>query len=74
MFESVLRRCMSEGLVSGEGFAVDASVIKANARTEFFNGIDQKQSTARVARTRSVRADRAASQPLNGARAWAKSA
>jgi transposase len=31
VFESVLRRCMSEGLVGGEGFAIDASVIKADA-------------------------------------------
>ena len=31
MFESVLRRCLSEGLVGGEGFAIDASVIKADA-------------------------------------------
>lgn len=31
VFESVLRRCMNEGLVGGEGFAVDASVIKADA-------------------------------------------
>lgn len=31
VFETVLRRCMSEGLVGGEGFAVDASVIKADA-------------------------------------------
>jgi len=31
VFESVLRRCMAEGLVAGEGFAVDASVIKADA-------------------------------------------
>src|SRR5689334_17169526 len=31
VFESVLRRCMAEGLVEGEGFAVDASVIKADA-------------------------------------------
>ncbi|WP_176049011.1 hypothetical protein [Paraburkholderia kururiensis] len=28
---SGLRRCMSEGLVEGEGFAVDASVVKADA-------------------------------------------
>jgi len=32
VFETVLRRCMSEGLVRGEGFALDASVIKAGAR------------------------------------------
>lgn len=31
VFESVLRRCMTEGLVRGEGFAVDASIIKADA-------------------------------------------
>lgn len=31
VFELVLRRCMNEGLVEGEGFAVDASVIKADA-------------------------------------------
>jgi transposase len=31
LFEGVLRRCMSEGLVGGEGFAVDASIIKADA-------------------------------------------
>jgi transposase len=31
LFEGVLRRCMSEGLVGGEGFAMDASVVKADA-------------------------------------------
>lgn len=31
VFETVLRRCRSEGLVSGQGFAVDASIIKADA-------------------------------------------
>src|SRR5450432_1884366 len=31
VFESVVERCMREGLVGGEGFAVDASVIKADA-------------------------------------------
>ena len=31
VFESVLRRCMAEGLVGGEGFAIDASVVKADA-------------------------------------------
>ena len=28
LFESVLRRCMKEGLVGGEGFATDASFIR----------------------------------------------
>lgn len=31
VFETVLKRCMTEGLVGGEGFAVDASVVKADA-------------------------------------------
>jgi len=31
VFESVLERCMHEGLVGGEGFAIDASVVKADA-------------------------------------------
>ncbi len=31
VFESVVRRCMAAGLVGGEGFAVDASVIEADA-------------------------------------------
>src|SRR6201997_133971 len=31
LFETVVRRCMDEGLVGGEGFAVDASLIKADA-------------------------------------------
>ena len=31
IFEDVVRRCMSEGLVAGEGFATDASIIKADA-------------------------------------------
>jgi transposase len=31
LFESVLARCIAEGLVAGEGFAVDASLVKADA-------------------------------------------
>jgi transposase len=31
VFETVLERCMSEGLVGAEGFAIDASVVKADA-------------------------------------------
>ena len=31
LFEQVVLRCMSEGLVKGEGFAVDASLIRADA-------------------------------------------
>jgi IS5 family transposase len=38
VFETVVRRCMDEGLVGGEGFAVDASIIIANAHRQ--RGID----------------------------------
>ena len=31
VFETVLRCCMTEGLVGGEGFAIDASVVRADA-------------------------------------------
>jgi len=31
LFEAVVRRCMAEGLVGGDGFAVDASLIRADA-------------------------------------------
>jgi IS5 family transposase len=31
LFETVLQRCIAEGLVGGEGFAVDAGVVKADA-------------------------------------------
>jgi transposase len=31
LFNEVLRRCMDAALVKGEGFAVDASIIKADA-------------------------------------------
>jgi transposase len=31
LFETVVERCISEGLVGGEGFAIDASIIRADA-------------------------------------------
>src|SRR3954469_1304934 len=34
LFETVVRRCMDEGLVGGEGFAVDASLIKADVNRQ----------------------------------------
>src|SRR5712692_7880857 len=55
LFESVLRRCMSEGLVGGEGFAIDASVVKADANRargvpgeEVINWSDPKYATRAV--------------------------
>jgi transposase len=38
VFETVLQRCIREGLVGGEAFAVDASLIKADANRQ--NGIE----------------------------------
>jgi transposase len=34
VFETTVRRCIAEGLVGGEGFAVDASMIKADANRQ----------------------------------------
>lgn len=34
VFEKVLQRCLAEGMVGGEGFATDASVIKADANRQ----------------------------------------
>src|SRR5262249_45779581 len=38
LFETVVRRCMVEGLVGGQGFAVDASMIVADAHRQ--RGVD----------------------------------
>ena len=40
VFETVLWRCIREGLVGGESFAVDASLIKADANRQ--NGVGEK--------------------------------
>ena len=56
VFEQVLRRCIDSGLVGGEGFAIDASVIKADAnRTRGVSGVefayaDHTQQTTRAVR------------------------
>jgi transposase len=48
VFESVVQRCMAEGLVGGEGFAVDASVIKADVnRTRGVPGAVAQQDPKR---------------------------
>jgi transposase len=55
VFETVLRRCMASGLVRGEGFAVDASVIEANA-SRFKRMVGEDVVWAEPARqTRAVR-------------------
>jgi transposase len=41
VFETVLGRCIQEGLVGGEGFAIDASLIRADANRQ--KGIEGKK-------------------------------
>lgn len=36
LFEATVRRCLEEGLVGGDGFAVDASLIRAEANRQNF--------------------------------------
>ena len=52
LFETVLRRCMDEGLVGGEGFAVDASLIKADASRQ--KGIDGSVGLSPEASSRAI--------------------
>jgi transposase len=52
VFETVLRRCMREGLVGGESFAVDASLIKADANRQ--NGIEGEKGLPPHATGRAV--------------------
>src|SRR5215212_7848638 len=41
LFEATVRRCMDEGLVGGDGFAVDASLIRAEANRQRFHPGEQ---------------------------------
>jgi transposase len=56
LFESVVQRCMAEGLVGAEGFAVDASLIAADANkqrsvpSKDWNPEELKKDAARAAR------------------------
>ena len=51
VFENVMRRCMEAGHVAGEGFAVDASVIEADAsRFQRIEGAEVEWSEEQLAR------------------------
>ena len=52
LFETVLRRCIGEGLVGGEGFAVDACLIKADANRQ--KGIEGEKGLPPEAAGRAV--------------------
>src|ERR1700729_3038371 len=52
LFEAILRRCIDQGLVGGEGFAVDASLIRADANRQ--NGVEGEKGLAPGATGRAV--------------------
>src|SRR6201981_4059322 len=52
LFEKVVRRCMAEGLVGGDGFAVDASLIKADANRQ--RGVEGSQGLAQDMSSRGI--------------------
>src|SRR3982750_4098068 len=41
LFEATVKRCMAEGLVGGDGFAVDVSLIRAEANRQRFRSGDE---------------------------------
>jgi transposase len=53
LFESVLARCIAEGLVGGDGFGVDASLIKADASR--YTKVEAKDWSAPETVTRATR-------------------
>jgi transposase len=66
VFESVLRRCMTEGLVEGEGFAIDASVVRADAnRARGVPGVEAMEWKSGNGSTRAVREYVAALETAN---------
>src|SRR5215211_7915009 len=55
LFDDVVRRCMTAGLVKGEGFAVDASVVAADASRQRRLGRDGLEWNDRARSSRAVR-------------------
>jgi hypothetical protein len=52
LFETTVRRCIDEGLVGGEGFAVDASLIRADANKQRSAGASETVDWDDLAQTR----------------------
>jgi transposase len=52
LFETILRRCIDQGLVGGESFAVDARLIKADANRQ--NGIEGEKGLPPEAAGRAI--------------------
>ena len=55
LFDEVVRQCMAAGLVKGEGFAVDASVVAADANRQRRLGSDGTEWKDRARNSRAVR-------------------
>ena len=72
VFEGIVRQCMEAGLVGGEGFAVDASVIEADAsRFKRIEGAEiewSKEQLARRAIKEYVDALESENKPINPVR------
>ncbi len=64
LFDEVVRRCMAQGLVKGEGFAVDASVVAADANRQ--RGVPGTESVDWKDPALSTRAVREYLQALDG--------
>ena len=54
LFESVVRRCIAEGLVSADGFAVDASLIAADAKQRSVPSREWKSEEIKETATRAA--------------------
>src|ERR1700744_2557674 len=52
LFETILRRCINQGLVGGEGFAVDANLIRADANRQ--NGVEGEKGLPPEAAGRAI--------------------
>jgi transposase len=58
LFDEVVQRCMQAGLIKGEGFAVDATIIAADANKQrSIPGVDAVDWTSPELSTRAVRED-----------------
>ena len=68
VFEQVLKRCMVEDLVGGEGFAVDASIVKADASRQRHRDDDDDWGGGRAVREYLDALDESASQTGKSAR------
>jgi IS5 family transposase len=53
LFETTVTRCMAEGLVGGEGFAVDASLVRADVNRQ--RAVDRREQLPDEANSHAVR-------------------